>query len=128
MVTQWIFGRIPLINNLKIANNLLWTTKDAFNNVGYITACRNDANASLYRCIRSKPMHIKFERKKGIITQSLEGMLDYKVLKWNCCIKERLPRRNILLKRPNNNYLDSRYNEHTRRSRMDITLYKLCRC
>ena len=85
----------------------MWTTKDAFNNVGYITACRNDENASLYRCIRSKPMHIKFERKKGIITQSLEGMLDYKVLKWNCCIKERLPRRNILLKRPNNNYLDT---------------------
>ena len=123
-----IINPSSLIDNLEIANNLLWTTKDAFNNVGYITACRNDENASLYRCIRSKPMHIKFERKKGIITQSLEGMLDYKVLKWNCCIKERLPRRNILLKRPNNNYLDSRYNEHTRRSRMDITLYKLCRC
>ena len=37
----------------------------------------------------------------------IEGMLDYKVRSsiWNCCIKERVSRRNILLKRPNNNYL-----------------------
>ena len=28
----------------------------------------------------------------------IEGMLDYKVVLWNCCtIKERVPRRNILL-------------------------------
>ena len=54
MVTKSISGRIPLIiipssliDNLEIANNLLWTTKDTFNIVGYITACRNDENASL---------------------------------------------------------------------------------
>ena len=27
----------------------------------------------------------------------IEGMLDYKVVLWNCCIKERVRRRNILL-------------------------------